>query len=53
VNAERILVDTFVWIKYFRDKTAGLSKKVDEILSKHEVYVPLYQPTVDQDNGST
>ena len=40
MNAEKILIDTSVWIKYFRDKSAGLSKKVDEILSKHEVYVP-------------
>jgi len=40
MNAEKILIDTSVWIKYFRDKPAGLSKKVDEILSKHEVYVP-------------
>ena len=40
MNAERILIDTFVWIKYFRDKSSGLSKRVDELLSKHEVYVP-------------
>ena len=40
MNAEKILIDTSVWIKYFRDKSAGLSKKVDEILSRHEVYVP-------------
>ena len=36
----KILIDTSVWIKYFRDKSASLSKKVDEILSKQEVYVP-------------
>ena len=40
MNAERILVDTSVWIKYFRGTSASLSEKVDEILSKHEVYVP-------------
>jgi predicted nucleic acid-binding protein len=40
MNAEKILIDTSVWIKYFRDKPGGLSKKVDEILSKHEVYIP-------------
>ena len=40
MNAEKILIDTSVWIKYFRDKSASLSKKVDEILSKQEVYVP-------------
>ncbi len=40
MNAQKILIDTSVWIKYFRDKSAGFSKKVDEILSKGEVYVP-------------
>lgn len=40
MNGEKILIDTSVWIDYFKNKTAGLSKKVDEILSKHEVYVP-------------
>ena len=40
MNAEKILIDTSVWIRYFRDKSTGLSRKVDEILSKQEVYVP-------------
>lgn len=40
MNGEKILVDTSVWIEYFKDRSAGLSEKVDEILSKHEVYVP-------------
>ena len=40
MNGERVLIDTSVWIKYFRNKPAGMSKKVDEILSKQEVYVP-------------
>ena len=40
MNGEKILIDTSVWIVYFKDKSAGLSKKVDEILSRHEVYVP-------------
>ena len=40
MNGEKILIDTSVWIKYFRDKSAVPSKKVDEILSKNEVYVP-------------
>jgi predicted nucleic acid-binding protein len=40
MNGERILIDTSVWIDYFKNKSAGISKKVDEILSKHEVYVP-------------
>ena len=37
---DRLLIDTSVWIRYFRDKSAGLSKRVDEILSKKEVCVP-------------
>jgi hypothetical protein len=40
MNGERILIDTSVWIKYFRDKSGNLTKKVDGILSKKEVYVP-------------
>jgi predicted nucleic acid-binding protein len=36
----KILIDTSVWIKYFRDKSGGPLEKMDEILSKHEVYVP-------------
>jgi len=40
MNGEKILIDTSVWIEYFKNKSEGLSNKVDEILSKHEVYVP-------------
>jgi len=40
MNGEKVLIDTSVWIKYLRDKPAGMSKRVDEILTKHEVYVP-------------
>jgi predicted nucleic acid-binding protein len=40
MSGDRILIDTSVWIEYFKNKSAGLSKKVDQILSKHEVYVP-------------
>jgi len=40
MNGEKILIDTSVWIDYFKDKSAGLSRKVDEILSRYEVYVP-------------
>ncbi len=40
MNAKRILIDTSVWIKYFRDQSTRLSKNVDELLSKHEIYVP-------------
>lgn len=40
MNVDKILIDTSAWIEYFKDKSAGLSKRVDEILSKYEVYVP-------------
>jgi predicted nucleic acid-binding protein len=40
MSGEKILVDTSVWIRYFQDKSAKFSGKVDDILSKQEVYVP-------------
>jgi len=40
MNGDQVLIDTSVWIKYFRDKSTNFSKRVDEILSKQEVYVP-------------
>jgi hypothetical protein len=40
VELPKILIDTSAWIEYFRDKSASLSKKVEEILSGQEVYVP-------------
>lgn len=40
MNVDKILIDTSAWREYFKDKSAGLSKRVDEILSKYEVYVP-------------
>lgn len=40
MSAEKILIDTSVWIDYFRNKSSTISQKVDKILSEHEVYVP-------------
>ena len=40
MNDNRVLIDTSVWMKYFKDKPAGFSTRVDEILAKHEVCVP-------------
>lgn len=40
MSAEKILIDTSVWIDYFRNKSSIISQKVDKILSEHEVYVP-------------
>jgi len=40
MSGNRILIDTSVWINFFRDKTPTFSQKVDEFLSKNEIYVP-------------
>jgi len=36
----KILIDTSVWIEYFRNRSSNISNKVDETLSKKEVFVP-------------
>lgn len=40
MSAEKILIDTSVWIDYLQNKTSSLSEDMDRILSKDEVYVP-------------
>src|SRR5512135_2441780 len=40
MNGKKVLIDTSVWIKYFRDRPGTFSTRVDEVLSKHEVCVP-------------
>ena len=40
MSGERILIDTSVWIRYFKNESASFSGTVDDILSKQEVYVP-------------
>jgi hypothetical protein len=40
MNGRRILIDTSVWIEYFRNKSDVLSEQVDAILSYDEVVVP-------------
>lgn len=37
---DKILIDTSIWIEYFRNKESTLSILVDEILTDHDVYVP-------------
>lgn len=37
---DRVLVDTSVWINYFRNITPVLSKRVDELLLHDNIYVP-------------
>lgn len=40
MSAERILIDTSVWIEYFRDESSTVADKVDQILSEDNVFVP-------------
>jgi predicted nucleic acid-binding protein len=40
MNAERVLVDTSVWVSYFRGGSSVISEKVDRLLAGAEVCVP-------------
>ena len=40
MNAEKILIDTSIWIEYFRDKSSAIVEKLDPILAEGEVCVP-------------
>jgi hypothetical protein len=40
MSAERILVDTSVWIEYFRGRSAGLADYVGHIAKHKEICVP-------------
>ncbi len=40
MSVEKVLIDTSVWIEYFRNKSESVSREVDEIFSKKEIYVP-------------
>jgi predicted nucleic acid-binding protein len=40
MSAERILIDTSVWIEYFRGKSTGLTNYVTEIAKSSEICVP-------------
>ncbi len=40
MSAEKILIDTSVWIEYFRNKSSPITEKVDRILDENEVCVP-------------
>jgi len=40
MNDKKVLIDTSIWIDYFKNKSPILSKKVDKILLQNEVYVP-------------
>ena len=40
MSAERVLVDTSVWVSYFRGGSPVISEKVDSLLAGEEVCVP-------------
>lgn len=40
MKGDRVLIDTSVWISYFKDRDSRLSDKVDEILTSAHVYIP-------------
>ena len=40
MSGERVLIDTSVWIAFFRNTSPELSEKVEELISNAEVCVP-------------
>ena len=40
MSGRKILIDTSVWIDFFRDQSPNFSQKVDDLLAKNEIYVP-------------
>ena len=40
MSGNRVLIDTSVWINFFRDKSPTFSQKVDDLLADNEIYVP-------------
>ena len=40
MSGRKILVDTSIWIDYFKNKSSSLAEKVDEMLTGDEVHVP-------------
>ncbi len=40
MSAEKILIDTSVWIEYFQNKSSTITEKVDRILDEDKVCVP-------------
>jgi tRNA(fMet)-specific endonuclease VapC len=37
---DRILIDTSIWIAYFKNSSVKIAEKVDEILNDADIYVP-------------
>lgn len=40
MNANRILVDTSIWIEYFRGTSSQITEKVDRMIDEDEIYIP-------------
>jgi len=40
MRAEKVLIDTSIWIEYLQNRSHLLSKRVDEYLSQSKVFVP-------------
>lgn len=40
MSAEKILIDTSVWIEYFRSKSSPIADRVDRMLDEDEVWIP-------------
>lgn len=40
MKGDRVLIDTSVWIEYFKDGGNQFAEKVDEVLTFSDVYVP-------------
>jgi hypothetical protein len=40
MSDRKILVDTSIWIDYFKNKSSPIADTVDDMLSRDEVYVP-------------
>jgi len=40
VRGDKVLIDTSVWIKYFKNGNDQFSERVDEVLTFSDVYVP-------------
>ncbi len=40
VSDNRVLIDTSVWIAYFKNSHEQLTEKVDDVLTHSNVYVP-------------
>lgn len=40
MSAERVLVDTSVWIEYFREPESEIGAVLDALMDDHEVFVP-------------